>query len=143
MSSTSPLTRKEAAAVVEYGSPASADLARGEEGPTHRAVYFAFAVAMPLTFVGNSFGGAQASGWAWLLNLVVIAPLVLTGPLPVRAVRYLSPYLAFLGLCILSLAWVDNLQKGLLTFLQVAVPVLAYILAWRASNRAKEVLDRL
>ena len=66
---------------------------------------------MPLTFVGNVVGGFRASGWAWLLNLVVIAPLVLTGPLPVRAVRYLWPYLAFLGLCILSLAWMETLCR--------------------------------
>jgi O-antigen ligase len=121
----------------------SADLARSAQSPAQRAVYFAFAVAMPLTFVGNVVGGYQASGWAWLLNLVAIAPLVLTGPVPIRAVRYLSPYLAFLGLCILSLAWMDYLQKGLLTFLQLAVPLLAYILAWRASDRVEEVLDRL
>jgi hypothetical protein len=61
---------------------------------------------MPLTFVGNQFGGFRASGWAWLLNLVVLAPLVLSGPLPVRAVRRLSPYLAFLGLCGPILAYV-------------------------------------
>jgi O-antigen ligase len=141
-SSASPLTPEEAA-VIEHRNATSADLAQGAQGPAQRAVYFAFAVAMPLTFVGNTFGGAQASGWAWLLNLVAIAPLVLTGPLPVRAVRYLAPYLAFLGLCILSLAWAEDLPKSLLTFLQVAVPVLAYILAWRASNRVEEVLDRL
>jgi hypothetical protein len=77
---------------------------------------------MPLTFVGNQFGGFRASGWAWLLNLVVLAPLVLSGPLPVRAVRRLSPYLAFLGLC---------------------GPILAYVLAWRAADRADQVLDIL
>jgi O-antigen ligase len=112
-------------------------------GPARRVVYFAFAVAMPITFVGNDVGGFRASGWAWLLNLLAIAPLVLTGPLPVRAVRYLLPLLAFLAYCLLSLAWVEDPTKGLLTFLQLAVPAMAYLLAWRASDRIDEVLDRL
>jgi O-Antigen ligase len=112
-------------------------------GPARRVVYFAFAVAMPITFVGNDVGGFRASGWAWLLNLLAIAPLVLTGPLPVRAVRYLLPLLAFLAYCLLSLAWVEDPMKGLLAFLQLAVPAMAYLLAWRASDRIDEVLDRL
>jgi O-antigen ligase len=103
----------------------------------------AFAVAMPLTFVDNAFGGFRASGWAWLLILATVTPLVLAGPLPVRAVRYLLPYLAFLGLCLLSLAWVQDLQKGALTTLQLAVPLLAYIVAWRISGSTEEVLERL
>jgi O-antigen ligase len=98
---------------------------------------------MPLTFVGNEFGGFRASGWAWLLNLVVIAPLVLIGPLPVQAIRRLSPYLAFLGLCVVSLAWVEDIPKAVLTFFQVTVPLLAYVLAWRAADRGEEVLDWL
>lgn len=122
---------------------ASASLTGGSRGAARRALYFAFAVAMPLTFVGNEFGGFRASGWAWLLNLVVLGPLVLSGPLPVRAVHRLSPYLSFLGLCIISLAWVQDPQKGVLTFLQFTVPLLAYVLAWRVADRAEEVLDRL
>jgi hypothetical protein len=138
-----PLTPEEDAAVVERSNAASPGLMGGARGPARRALYFAFAVAMPLTFVGNAFAGFRASGWAWLLNLVVIAPLVLGGPLPVRAVRRLSPYLAFLGLCVVSLAWVEDPQKGVLTFLQLSVPVLAYVLAWRAADRAEQVLGRL
>ena len=122
---------------------ASASLAGGNRGSARRALYFAFAVAMPLTFVGNEFGGFRASGWAWLLNLLVIAPLVLSGPLSVRAIRRLWPYLAFLGLCIVTLAWAEDPQKGVLTFLQFTVPLLAYVLAWRTADRAEEVLDRL
>jgi O-antigen ligase len=112
-------------------------------GRARRVLYFAFAVAMPLTFTGNAFGGYRTSGWAWLLDLVALAPLVLAGTLPRRAVRYLLPYLAFLAYCVLSLAWVDDLQKGGLTLLQLATPALAYLVAWRASDRVDEVLDRL
>jgi O-antigen ligase len=119
------------------------DLVPSARGPARRVLYFAFAVAMPITFVGNAVGGLRASGWAWLLNLLAIAPLVLTGSLPVRAVRYLLPLLAFLGYCLFSLAWVEDPTKGLLTFLQLAVPVMAYLLAWRASDRIDEVLDQL
>jgi O-antigen ligase len=133
---------EEDAAVVEQVTTASPSLPRAR-GPARRAVYFAFAVAMPLTFVGNAFAGYRASGWAWLLNLGMMAPLVLGGPLPVRAVRRLSPYLAFLGLCLLSLAWVEDPYKGILTLLQLTVPVLAYVLAWRTADRVEEVLDRL
>jgi O-antigen ligase len=138
-----PLTPEEDAAVAERSTMASPSLAGGSRGPARRALYFAFAVAMPLTFVGNEFGGFRASGWAWLLNLVVLAPLVLSGPLPVRAIRRLWPYLAFLGLCIVTLAWAEDVQKGVLTFLQFTVPLLAYVLAWRTADRAEEVLDRL
>ena len=44
---------------------ASPSLAGGSRGLAPRALYFAFAVAMPLTFVGNEFGGFRASGRAW------------------------------------------------------------------------------
>ena len=122
---------------------ASPGLAGGSRGLAPRALYFAFAVAMPLTFIGNAFGGFRASGWAWLLNLMVFAPLVLSGPLPVRAVRRLAPYLAFLGLCVLTLAWAEDPQKGVLTLLQLTVPLLVYVLAWRAADRTEQVLNRL
>jgi len=138
-----PLIPEVDAAVVEHSNAASPSLLGGARGPARRALYFAFAVAMPLTFVGNEFGGFRASGWAWLLNLVVMAPLVFGGPLPVQAVRRLSPYLGFLGLCLVSLAWVEDPQKGLLTLFQFAVPLMAYVLAWRAADRAEQVLDRL
>jgi O-antigen ligase len=138
-----PLTLEEDAAVAERSSMASPSLAGGSRGLAPRALYFAFAVAMPLTFVGNAFGGFRASGWAWLLNLMVFAPLVLSGPLPVRAVRRLAPYLGFLGLCVLTLVWAEDPQKGVLTLLQLTVPLLAYVLAWRAADRAEQVLNRL
>jgi O-antigen ligase len=140
--SASPLIPEEAATVVEHSSAESADLAGGPQDSARRAVYLAF-VAMPLTFVDNAFGGFRLSGYAWLLILATITPLVLTGPLPIRAVRYLLPYLAFLGLCLLSLAWVQELQRGVLTTLQLAVPMLAYIVAWRISDSTVEVQDRL
>lgn len=140
---TSPLMPEEAVTVAVHSKAESADLAGAPQRTARRAVYLAFAVAMPLTFVDNGFGGVRTSGYAWLLILATIAPLVLTGPLPVRAVRYLLPYLAFLGLCLLSLAWVQDLLKGGLTTLQLLVPVLAYIVAWRISDSTEQVLERL
>ena len=62
---------------------------------------------------------------------------------PVRAIRRLWPYLAFLGLCVVTLAWVEDSQKGVLTIASAHRAVLAYVLAWRVADRAEEVLDRL
>jgi hypothetical protein len=40
---------------------------------------------------------------------------------------------SFLGLCIISVAWVEDPQKGALTFLLLTVPLVAYVLAWRTA----------
>jgi hypothetical protein len=58
-----PLTPEEDAAVAERSSMDSASLTGGNRRLGPRPLIFAFAVAMPLTFVGNQFGGFRASGW--------------------------------------------------------------------------------
>ena len=101
----------------------------------------AFAVAMPLTFF--EMGGAvRATAWAWFLDLILIGSLAVVEPLHPRAVRYLLPYLAFLGFAMLSLAWTPDFAKGVLTLTQMTVPALAYLLAWRLGGRADEFTDR-
>src|SRR5215211_7739784 len=93
-------------------------------------VVFIFAV-IPLTFVGSRVLGFQLSGWAWLLILAAAAPVVLTEPLHERAVRPLLPYLLFLVYAAVSLAWTDSFHDGVTSLVQLIVPVLAYLVAWR------------
>jgi O-antigen ligase len=98
-------------------------------------VVFIFAV-IPLTFVGSRVLGFQLSGWAWLLILAAAAPVVLTEPLHERAVRLLLPYLLFLVYAAVSLAWTDSFDEGVASLVQLIVPVLAYLVAWRIPDSA-------
>jgi O-antigen ligase len=107
-------------------------------------LYIVFAVAMPLTFfVFPSAEKVRVTAWAWFLDLFLIGTTVLIGPLHARAVRYLLPYLAFLICSTLSLAWTLDAQKGFLAILQMTVPALAYLLAWRVRSRAAELKDQI
>jgi hypothetical protein len=90
---------------------------------------FVFAV-IPLAFIGNQLLGFQMSGWAWLLLLAAAGLLVLTEPLPRRAVSMLLPYLLFLGYACVTLAWTLSPNEGVATLLQFVVPALVYLLAW-------------
>jgi O-antigen ligase len=91
---------------------------------------FVFAI-VPLTFLGYQMLGFQMSGWAWLAVLAAVGVLVLTEPLPRRAVGILLPYLLFLGYAALTLAWALNFNEGVATLTQFLVPALVYLLAWR------------
>jgi O-antigen ligase len=99
--------------------------------PVEKGLVLTFA-AIALTFIPLTPLGFFMSGWAWLLELAILAPLVLTGPIHRRAARYLAPYVLFLVYACATLAWTGSLQKGLATLAQFVVPALAYLLAWRA-----------
>jgi O-antigen ligase len=89
-------------------------------------------VAIPLAFLENQILGFQLSGWAWILLLTMVAPLVLVEPLHGRAIRHLLPYLLFLLYATATLAWVEIVGEGVATLAQLLVPALAYLTAWRA-----------
>jgi O-antigen ligase len=99
--------------------------------PVDKGLVLVFA-AITLTFIPLTPLGFFMSGWAWLLELAVLAPLVLTAPVRGRAARYLAPYVLFLIYACATLAWAGSFQKGLATLAQFIVPALGYLLAWRA-----------
>jgi O-antigen ligase/polysaccharide polymerase Wzy-like membrane protein len=84
-----------------------------------------------LVFIPLKPLGFYMSGWAWLLELAVLAPLVLIGPVHVRAARYLAPYIVFLILACATLAWTWSIYEGLATLAQFIVPAIGYLIAWR------------
>lgn len=96
---------------------------------------FVFAI-IPLTFIGGQLLGFQMSGWAWLLVLAAAGLLVLTEPLPRRAVGTLLPYLLFLAYACATLAWSLNANEGVSTLMQFVVPAMVYLLAWRLGPHA-------
>lgn len=102
---------------------------------------FVFAI-IPLTFVQNRVLGFQMSGWSWLLILAAAGLLVLTEPLPQRAIRLALPYLLFLAYACTTLAWAPSFGEGFATLLQLTVPALIYLLAWCVPLDAG-LLDRL
>lgn len=124
---------------------------RGHQGVTlqeipgrHRArmgLLLGFAV-MPLTFPPFGLAGFRMSGWLWLMELVLLAPLALTEPLHRRAARYLMPYQLFLAYAMVSLAWAPMFESGVKVLLQLAVPAAAYLIAWRVPNDLR-LRDRL
>jgi O-antigen ligase len=122
--------------------PARTALPRGSRTFAPLALPVAFAVAMPLTFFHKG-AVVHATAWAWFLDLVVIGSLALVEPLHPRAIRYLLPYLAFLGYAVLSLAWTPDLAKGVLTLMQMIVPAFAYLMAWRLADRVDEFTERI
>jgi O-antigen ligase len=90
--------------------------------------------AIALAFIPLRPFGFYMSGWAWLLELAVLAPLVVTAPVNGRAARYLAPYALFVIYASATLAWTWVLGKGLTTLAQYMVPALAYLAAWRVSG---------
>jgi O-antigen ligase len=122
--------------------PAGAGLGQGMRSHAAVVLPIAFGVAMPLTLF-HIGAVVHATAWAWFLDLAVIGSLAMVEPLHPRAVRYLLPYVAFIGYCVLSLAWTPDLSKGVLTLLQVTVPALAYLVAWRLAGRAEEFMARI
>src|SRR5688500_1368050 len=101
---------------------------------TETVLTFVFAI-IPLTFIGGQLLGFLVSGWAWLLVLAAAGLLVLTEPVPRRAVRMLLPYLLFLGYACATLAWTLNANEGVATLMQLIVPAMVYLLAWRVGLR--------
>jgi hypothetical protein len=90
--------------------------------------------AIALTFIPLQPFGYFMSGWAWLLELAVLVPLVLSAPVSGRAARYLAPYVLFVIYASATLAWTWSFAKGLATLAQFIVPALAYLAAWRISG---------
>jgi O-Antigen ligase len=86
---------------------------------------------IPLTFIPNQVLGFLVSGWSWLFLLAAVGVLVLTEPLPKRAVGTLLPYLLFLCYAALTLAWTLSFYEGIAFLMQFLVPALVYLLAWR------------
>jgi hypothetical protein len=103
------------------------------------AVVFAI---IPMTFIGSQALGYQFSGWAWLIDLLVVGSIVVSEPLYRRAVRSCLPYLLFHVYATVTLGWAISFDEGTLNLLQYVVPALAYLLAWRLPPSVK-LLERL
>jgi O-antigen ligase len=95
-----------------------------------RAIVLVFG-AIGLTLIPLMPFGFFMSGWAWLLEVVVLVPLVISEPLSRSAMRCLLPYTLFLLYASSTVAWTSSLQKGVATLAQLAVPAAAYLAAWR------------
>jgi hypothetical protein len=115
------------------GANRGSDLRRRTRAETVLVLIFAI---VPLTFIGGQLLGFLMSGWAWLVVLAAAGLLVLTEPLPRRAVGTLLPYLLFLAYACATLAWSLNANEGVATLMQFVVPAMAYLLAWRVPLQA-------
>jgi O-antigen ligase len=102
---------------------------------------FVFAL-MPLTFIGGDLGQRmlRTAAWAWILDLILLGLVLVVLPLPVRSVRSLLPYLAFLGMSLVSLLWTPDLYKGIQTLLQISLPAVAYLVARNVGALSELVL---
>jgi hypothetical protein len=100
------------------------------------ALVFIFAI-IPMTFLGSQVLGYQFSGWAWLVDLLVVGTILVGEPLHRRAVRSCLPWLLFLVYATVTLGWAASFDEGALNLLQYVVPVLAYLLAWRLPPSVK------
>jgi O-antigen ligase len=102
---------------------------------------FVFAL-MPLTFIGGQLGRQvlRSSAWAWILDLLLLGLVLVVLPLPFRSVRSFLPYLAFLGMSLVSLLWTPDLYKGFQTLFQVALPAVAYLVAWNVGALSELVM---
>jgi hypothetical protein len=99
-------------------------------GRAFTAALLALAV-LPLAFVHYLAGGLRLSGWAWLISAAVIAPVVLFEPLRPRSVRTLLLYLLYVVYALFTLIWAPDLFQASLTYMQVVLFALVYLLAWR------------
>jgi hypothetical protein len=135
-------------ATFEVVSPQSPDLTpqaadRASPGPlsrTPKSVKAVLAVAWAMTIL--SFFALSLAGLAirpWMAVLAVTAPLVAVLPINVRSVRLVLPYLALCVWELVSLAWTPSFGTGTTIVIQLVLPLLVYLVAWRA--RADDVLD--
>jgi O-antigen ligase len=96
---------------------------------------------IPAAFLQNQVAGFRFSGWSWILLLGFLAPLALTEPVRPAAVRLLLPYLLFLLLACASFAWAEDFDyrasAGPQFLVQMVVPALAYLVAWRVRDAAQ------
>ena len=99
-------------------------------GRAFTAALLALAV-LPLAFVFYTAFGVLLSGWAWLITAVVVTPVVLFEPLQPRAVRTMLPYLLYAMYALVTLAWAPDLFQAALTYMQIVLFALVYLLAWR------------
>lgn len=108
-----------------------------------RAVVLLFAL-VPLVFIDQHVAGFALTGWAWVLGLLASLPLVLAAALSRSSVRRLTPYLLFLSLGSLGLAWAPSLPRGIATLTQLLAPVVAFALASHVTDpdRVVPVLRR-
>lgn len=88
---------------------------------------------VPLVFVDLSVAGFQATGYAWLLSLVVLLPRALRTSVSDTTLSRLAPYLVFAAIGVLSLAWAPSLRLGLPALVQLLVPVVAFVVAAQLS----------
>jgi O-Antigen ligase len=121
------------------GADQASDVRRRTRAET--VLVFIFAI-IPLTFIGGQLLGFLITGWAWLVTLAAAGLLVITEPLPRRAVNRLLPYLLFLAYACVTLAWSLNANEGVATLMQFVVPAMAYLLAWRVRLQAS-LLSRI
>lgn len=105
----------------------------GVQGAEQRVLVLLIAL-IPLVFVDYTIAGFALTGWAWLAGLLVVTPLILTRGLPAATVRRLTPYLLFLGLGILGLAWAPSLTGGVAAMGQLTAPAVAFALASRVQD---------
>jgi O-antigen ligase len=110
-------------------TPSGPETAR-PRGRAYTASLLALAV-LPLAFVHYLAFGLRLSGWAWLITAVVITPVVLFEPLRPRAVRAMLLYLLYAAYALLTLLWAPDLVQAGLTYMQVVLFALVYLLAWR------------
>ena len=126
----------EAASVryIDARSSERANAARvGPAASTPRSVKAALVVAWAMAIL--SFFAVSVAGLAirpWMAVGAVTLPLVLLLPLNVRAVRLLGPYITLCIYELLSLAWTPNFTTGTTIVIQLVLPLLAYLVAWRA-----------
>lgn len=92
---------------------------------------------IPLTFIAEPrLLGSQPSGLAWIGGGAALTVALLM--LPVRRRYMLSslPYVAFLLVALISLVWVRQWQHAPPTLLQMAVPVLGYVVGCHVAPSA-------
>lgn len=102
-------------------------------------------VLVPVSFVTITVGGRQLTGLAWLVVLLLTTPFALSEPVPAAVVRRLWPYLGFLAVGALSLAWAPVLSEAVLGLLQYLTLVPVFLIASRLSDptRALAVAGRV
>jgi hypothetical protein len=89
-------------------------------------------LSVPITFFeAPVVAGVLPSGFAWMIGGAAAAACLVTLPLSGRVFRPAVPYLAFLGVALVSLAWTMAFAEGVPTLVQMVVPLLAYVVAWR------------
>ncbi len=100
----------------------------------HRLLILVSLGVVPASF---NISGGSINALLWITYSVVGVALLFCTPTSPRAWPWVAGFAGYFVVALISLAYVDRVTFGIQTLIQISVPAVIYVLAWRAPLRAR------